>query len=72
VVTTPDGGIVSDRFAGGQWGSPRELAPPLLPYATLEPVRELLLQQFMGEKFGGDSMAELERNYRGYMETIAQ
>lgn len=24
----------------------------LLPYATLEPVRELLLQQFMGEKFG--------------------
>ena len=26
----------------------------LLPYATLEPVRELLLQQFMGEKFGRD------------------
>ncbi|MGE4561719.1 MAG: flagellar motor switch protein FliM, partial [Rhodospirillales bacterium] len=28
----------------------------LLPYATLEPVRELLLQMFMGEKFGRDSI----------------
>jgi flagellar motor switch protein FliM len=30
----------------------------LLPYATLEPVRELLLQQFMGEKFGRDAIWE--------------
>ena len=30
----------------------------LLPYATLEPVRELLLQMFMGEKFGRDSIWE--------------
>ncbi|MCM0021464.1 MAG: flagellar motor switch protein FliM [Tagaea sp.] len=30
----------------------------LLPYATLEPVREMLLQQFMGEKFGRDSIWE--------------
>jgi flagellar motor switch protein FliM len=30
----------------------------LLPYATLEPVREVLLQQFMGEKFGRDSIWE--------------
>jgi len=30
----------------------------LLPYATLEPVRELLLQRFMGEKFGRDSIWE--------------
>ena len=30
----------------------------LLPYATLEPVRELLLQQFMGERFGRDSIWE--------------
>jgi flagellar motor switch protein FliM len=30
----------------------------LLPYGTLEPVRELLLQQFMGEKFGRDSIWE--------------
>jgi flagellar motor switch protein FliM len=30
----------------------------ILPYATLEPVRELLLQMFMGEKFGRDSIWE--------------
>ena len=30
----------------------------VLPYATLEPVRELLLQQFMGEKFGRDAIWE--------------
>ena len=30
----------------------------LFPYATLEPVRELLLQMFMGEKFGRDSIWE--------------
>ena len=30
----------------------------LLPYATLEPVRELLLQKFMGERFGRDRMWE--------------
>jgi len=31
----------------------------LLPYATLEPVREALLQQFMGEKLGRDSIWEI-------------
>ncbi len=30
----------------------------ILPYATLEPIRELLLQMFMGEKFGRDSIWE--------------
>ncbi len=30
----------------------------LLPYATIEPIRELLLQNFMGEKFGRDSIWE--------------
>ena len=30
----------------------------LLPYATLEPVRELLLQRFLGEKFGRDTIWE--------------
>ena len=30
----------------------------MLPYATLEPVRDLLLQMFMGEKFGRDSIWE--------------
>lgn len=30
----------------------------ILPYATLEPIRKLLLQMFMGEKFGRDSIWE--------------
>lgn len=30
----------------------------MLPYATLEPVRELLLQMFMGERFGRDTIWE--------------
>ena len=30
----------------------------LLPYATIEPIRELLLQMFMGEKFGRDAIWE--------------
>ena len=31
----------------------------VFPYATLEPVRELLLQMFVGEKFGRDSIWEI-------------
>ena len=30
----------------------------MIPYATLEPIRELLLQGFMGEKFGRDTIWE--------------
>lgn len=30
----------------------------VLPYATLEPIRELLLQSFVGEKFGQDAIWE--------------
>ena len=30
----------------------------MLPYATLEPIRELLLQMFMGERFGRDTVWE--------------
>src|ERR1044072_93667 len=30
----------------------------LLPYATREPIRKMLLQQFMGEKFGRDNIWE--------------
>ena len=30
----------------------------LMPHATLEPIRDLLLQMFMGEKFGQDSVWE--------------
>lgn len=33
-------------------------AEVLIPYATLEPIRELLLQMFMGEKFGRDTIWE--------------
>ncbi|MGP1256225.1 MAG: flagellar motor switch protein FliM [Kiloniellales bacterium] len=51
----------------------------VLPYATIEPVRELLLQMFMGEKFGRDSIweghltAELwqtEVNLQGVLDTV--
>jgi chorismate synthase len=37
-----------------------------------EAVVALVLADAFLEKFGGDSMAELERNYRSYMESIAQ
>ena len=30
----------------------------LLPYATIEPIRPVLLQMFMGEKFGRDPIYE--------------
>lgn len=30
----------------------------MMPYATLEPIRDLLLQRFMGEKFGRDNIWE--------------
>ena len=30
----------------------------LLPYATIEPIRDVLLQMFMGEKFGRDNIWE--------------
>jgi len=30
----------------------------LLPYATIEPIRAVLLQMFMGEKFGRDEIWE--------------
>ncbi|MDR3535102.1 MAG: flagellar motor switch protein FliM [Acetobacteraceae bacterium] len=30
----------------------------VLPYATIEPIRDLLLQQFMGERFGRDNIWE--------------
>lgn len=30
----------------------------MIPYSTLEPIRELLLQMFMGEKFGRDTIWE--------------
>lgn len=38
----------------------------VIPYATLEPIRELLLQNFMGEKFGRDSIWENHLAYQLY------
>lgn len=43
------------RIDMGERGGRMEI---LVPYATLEPIRELLLQMFMGEKFGRDSIWE--------------
>ena len=47
--------VVKRRIAMEDRGGRHEL---LLPYATLEPIRKMLLQQFMGEKFGRDNIWE--------------
>jgi len=43
----------------------------LIPYATLEPIRELLLQMFMGEKFGRDSIWEIHLTNELYSTDVA-
>lgn len=43
----------------------------LVPYATLEPIRELLLQMFMGEKFGRDSIWETHLTNELYTTDVA-
>ncbi|MAS87957.1 MAG: flagellar motor switch protein FliM [Micavibrio sp.] len=47
--------LVRMRVDMGDRGGRMEV---MIPYATLEPIRELLLQMFMGEKFGRDSIWE--------------
>lgn len=42
----------------------------LIPYATLEPIRELLLQMFMGEKFGRDSIWETHLTHELYQTEV--
>ena len=42
----------------------------MIPYATLEPIRELLLQMFMGEKFGRDSIWETHLTNELYVTEI--
>jgi flagellar motor switch protein FliM len=42
----------------------------LIPYATLEPIREILLQMFMGEKFGRDSIWETHLTQELYQTDI--
>ena len=43
----------------------------LLPYATVEPIRELLLQRFMGEKFGRDFDLGKPPGYRALVDCRA-
>lgn len=43
----------------------------MIPYATLEPIRELLLQMFMGEKFGRDSIWETHLTHELYKTDVA-
>jgi flagellar motor switch protein FliM len=42
----------------------------MIPYATLEPIRELLLQAFMGEKFGRDTIWETHLTRELYLTDI--
>ncbi|WP_346343729.1 flagellar motor switch protein FliM [Gluconobacter wancherniae] len=50
-------GVVMARFSVDMAGRGGDM-DLILPHATLEPVRETLLQQFMGEKFGHDEIWE--------------
>ena len=56
-IARPDNAVITVKMKIGMEnrGGSIEL---LLPLATLEPVRELLLQRFLGEKFGRDSIWE--------------
>jgi flagellar motor switch protein FliM len=56
-IARPSAGVIVSklRFDLEDRGGRMEL---LLPYSTLEPIRELLLQRFPGEKFGRDSVWE--------------
>ena len=42
----------------------------LIPFSTLEPIRELLLQGFMGEKFGRDSIWETHLSEEMWLTTV--
>jgi len=57
-ITQPNNACIAVRLRVdmGDRGGRIEI---LLPYATLEPIRNLLLQMFMGEKFGRDSIWEI-------------
>lgn len=59
--------LVNFRVDMGDRGGRVEV---LIPYATLEPVRELLLQMFMGEKFGRDSIWENHLTNELYKTTV--
>ncbi|AQS88877.1 flagellar motor switch protein FliM [Neoasaia chiangmaiensis NBRC 101099] len=56
-IARANNGVVSAQFSINMGGS-SGLANLILPHATLEPVRDVLLQQFIGEKFGHDATWE--------------
>jgi len=56
-ISRTSNGVVMSRFCIDMAGRGGDV-DLILPHATLEPVREILLQQFMGEKFGHDYIWE--------------
>ncbi|GAN52978.1 flagellar motor switch protein FliM [Tanticharoenia sakaeratensis] len=56
-ISRNSNGIIQARFCIEMSGRGGDV-DLILPHATLEPVREILLQQFMGEKFGHDYIWE--------------
>ncbi|KXV38479.1 flagellar motor switch protein FliM, partial [Gluconobacter japonicus] len=56
-ISRATNGVVMARFGIDMDGRGGDV-DLILPHATLEPVREILLQQFMGEKFGHDGIWE--------------
>lgn len=57
VITRSNNAAITARFQV-QLDDRKGFVVITIPYAALEPVRDLLLQMFMGEKFGRDSMWE--------------
>ncbi|MBF0862051.1 flagellar motor switch protein FliM [Gluconobacter kanchanaburiensis] len=57
MISRAGNGVVAARFGIDMEGRGGDV-DVVLPHATLEPVRDILLQQFMGEKFGHDGMWE--------------
>jgi flagellar motor switch protein FliM len=56
-ISRPSNAVISAKFRVDLGDRGGHLSV-ILPYATLEPIRELLLQMYMGEKFGRDSIWE--------------
>ena len=57
-VTRPGNPVLLVRFRIDIMDERGGIVEIMLPHATLEPIRDLLLQMFMGENFGQDTMWE--------------
>lgn len=57
VITRPLNAVIAAKFQTEINGRSGNITV-VLPYATLEPVRDKLAQQFMGEDFGSDTIWE--------------